>query len=169
MKPVPTLFEYVGGLPRLEELTSVFYDKVKTDDVLSPVFEHMSPDHPKLVAAFLAESMGGGVHYSKGMTSNEAMHQMVSHHLQKYLTEEQRRRWVLLLLDSADEIGFPDDPEFRSAFVAKIEWGTRIAVINSQFEENPVVPEDHIPVWGWGEVRGPYESVGSMCQFEVED
>ncbi len=28
--------------------------------------------------------------------------------------------------------GLPDDPEFRSAFAAYIEWGTRIAVTNSQ-------------------------------------
>jgi hemoglobin len=26
----------------------------------------------------------------------------------------------------------PDDPEFRSAFVAYLKWGTRLAVIRSQ-------------------------------------
>jgi len=28
-----------------------------------------------------------------------------------------------------DEVGLPSDPEFRSAFVAYLEWGHRLAVI----------------------------------------
>ena len=50
----------------------------------------------------------------------------------------------------------PDNPEFRSAFVAYIEWGSRVAVINSQpgAEVNVDAP---MPEWGWGEVHGPYE------------
>ena len=48
------------------------------------------------------------------------------------LTEAQRRRWMDLMIDTADEVGLPADPEFRSAFVAYLEWGTRLAVMNSQ-------------------------------------
>jgi hemoglobin len=49
----------------------------------------------------------------------------------------------------------PDDPEFRSAFVAYLEWGTRLAVINSQ--PGATVTEDApMPHWGWGEAKGPY-------------
>lgn len=33
---------------------------------------------------------------------------------------------------AADDAGMPDDPEFRSALVAYLEWGTRIALGNSQ-------------------------------------
>jgi hypothetical protein len=29
-------------------------------------------------------------------------------------------------------LGVPGDPEFRSALVAYLEWGTRLAVMNSQ-------------------------------------
>src|SRR5262249_55414347 len=46
-----------------------------------------------------------------------------------HLTEEQRRRRVQLLCDCADLGGLPADPEYRSAFVSYIEWGTRLAVI----------------------------------------
>ena len=34
-------------------------------------------------------------------------------------------------------MGLKSDPEFRPAFVGYIEWGTRIAVINSQLSEKP--------------------------------
>jgi hemoglobin len=62
---------------------------------------------------------------------------------------------MALLLDTADELGLPDDPEFRSALVGYLEWGTRLAVLNSQ----PGATVDEaaaMPRWGWGEVKGPY-------------
>jgi hypothetical protein len=48
----------------------------------------------------------------------------------------------------------PADPEFRSAFVAYVEWGTRLAVANSQPDATPP-PEAPVPRWGWGEAP-PY-------------
>lgn len=50
----------------------------------------------------------------------------------------------------------PDDPEFRSAFVSCTEWGSRLAVMNSQAGAE-VVEELPMPRWGWGEVGGPYQ------------
>ena len=61
-----------------------------------------------------------------------------------------------LLLDTADELNIPDDPEFRSALVGYLEWGSRLAVINSQ-PGAAVDPNAPMPKWGWGEVGGPYE------------
>ena len=37
-----------------------------------------------------------------------------------------------LIAECADEAGMPGDPECRSAFVAYIEWGSHLAVINLQ-------------------------------------
>jgi hemoglobin len=167
--PIPTLAAYAGGLPAFENLTACFYAKVVQDDLLAPVFAHMGADHPKHVAAFLAQCAGLGPVYSGDGSENAAMRQMVGEHLGRHLTEPQRRRWVELLIDAADQVGLPSDPEFRSAFMAKIEWGSRVAVMNSQLTENPVAPGDHLPRFGWGSVRGPYEVVGSICNFEVDD
>ena len=58
---------------------------------------------------------------------------------------------------TADEVGLKSDAEFRSAFVGYIEWGTRLAVINSQLTENPLDSNEPMPKWGWGETGGPYE------------
>ena len=81
---------------------------------------------------------------------------MIGKHIGKMLSEEQRQRWVRLLLQTADEVGLKSDPEFRSAFVGYIEWGTRIAVINSQLSENTMDRNEPMPKWGWGETGGPY-------------
>jgi hemoglobin len=59
-------------------------------------------------------------------------------------------------METADEIELPDDPEFRSAFVAYLEWGTRIAVLNSNAEGVSVSETEPMPKWGWGEPGGPY-------------
>ena len=70
------------------------------------------------------------------------------------ITEPQRRRWATLLMDAADEVGLPADPEFRAAFTSYIEWGTRIALSNSRAGATPPL-EAPMPHWGWG-VAPPY-------------
>jgi hemoglobin len=162
-KQIPTPYQYAGGVEKFEKLTDVFYGKVLLDEILEPLFRHMPPDHAKHVAHFLAEVLMGPKFYSTEF-GDDALRRMVGKHIGKHLKEEQRKRWVDLLLQSADEAGLPNDPEFRSTFVAHIEWGTRVALINSQLNENPTTDEDQIPEWGWGEVKGPYEIVGSLFQ-----
>jgi hemoglobin len=153
-KTVPTLYEWAGGMPAFEHLTEVFYDKVLKDELLEPVFKHMSPQHRQHVAHFIAEVFGGPKAYSEAEGSHFGM---VNKHLGKHLTENHRKRWVHLLLESVDELHLPDDPEFRSAFVGYIEWGTRIAVMNSQTDDLTMNPQEPMPRWGWGEVGGPYQ------------
>jgi hemoglobin len=82
---------------------------------------------------------------------------MVAKHIGRHLTNEQRKRWISLLLETADELNLPDDPEFRSAPVGYLEWGSRLAVINSAMSENPIGRDAPMPQWGWGEVKGPYD------------
>lgn len=153
-KPIPTLYEWAGGRESFEQLTERFYAKVQADEKLSEVFRHMSPAHAQHVAHFIAEVFGGGGLYTKGDGGSHA--KMVHHHVGKMLTEELRKRWLNLLLETADEIGLANDPEFRSAFVGYLEWGSRLAVINSQLPENPIQHNEPMPKWGWGETGGPY-------------
>lgn len=138
-----------------EKLFTVFYDKVLKDELLGEVFRNMSPDHVKHVAHFVAEVFGGEKLYS--IEDNGSHADMIGHHIGKMLTEEKRQRWVYLLLQAADEVGLKSDPEFRSAFVGYIEWGTRLAVINSQLTTNPMAKAEPMPKWGWGETGGPYD------------
>ena len=155
MEKVPTLSEWMGGHSRMEELMKKFYEKVLQDELLEPLFRHMSINHSRHVAQFITEVFQGPPLYTSERKGSHAL--MVAHHLNRHLTETQRKRWVGLLLDTADETGVPDDPEFRSALVAYLEWGSRIAVNNSVTTNNPIAEETPMPVWGWGEPKGPYQ------------
>lgn len=149
---VPTLYEWVGGSEALNRLTARFYQHVAQDALLAPVFAHMGADHPAHVAAFLGEVLGGPASYS---AEHGGHPHMIRQHLERHLTQSMRRQWVQLLLATADELQLPDDPEFRSALVGYLEWGSRLAVINSQ-PGAAVTEHAPMPKWGWGEVKGPY-------------
>ncbi len=156
MQEIPTLYEWTGDLETFENLFTVFYEKVLKDDLLKDVFKNMSPEHIKHVAHFVAEVFGGPKLYTGEENGSHA--KMIGKHIGKRLTEEKRQRWVQLVLQTADEVGLKGDPEFRSSFVGYLEWGTRIAVINSQLAENPMTHSEPMPKWGWGETGGPYIS-----------
>ena len=95
----PTLYEWAGGMPALQRLTAHFYERVRVDPVLATVFAQMPGDHPSHVAQFIAEVLGGPSTYSA--TRGGHPH-MITQHLNRHLTQERRRRWLELLLASAD-------------------------------------------------------------------
>jgi hemoglobin len=147
----PTLYDWGGGMEAFDRLTAAFYERVRKDDLLSPLFANMPDDHPHHVAMWLAEVFGGPAAYTEELGG---YHRMVSKHLGMVISEPQRARWVQLIGLAADDAALPSDPEFRSAFMAYVEWGTRIAHGNSQPGADPP-PEAPVPHWGWGEAP-PY-------------
>jgi len=147
----PSLYEWAGGADAFTNLCEAFYRLVLADDLLAPVFAHMDAQHAQFVATWLAEVFGGPERY---IAERGGYPHMLAKHMGRAFTETQRRRWVNLMMDAADEVGLPGDPEFRSAFTAYIEWGTRLAVQNSQPGADPV-QQAPVPRWGWG-VAPPY-------------
>lgn len=121
------------------------------DELLGTLFVHMDPSHPRFVAMWLGEVFGGPARYT---AERGGYPHMLRQHVGKAITEAQRRRWVNLLLDAADEVELPADPEFRAAFSGYLEWGTRLAVRNSAPDARPVTRAP-VPQWGWG-VAPPY-------------
>lgn len=146
---VPTLYDALGGTQALETLTIVFYDGIlgDPDPLLEPVFRGMDPDHPKHVAAWLAETFGGPRRYTEQHGGYE---HMVAAHRNRGLTEEQRCAWVARLVRTADEVDLTNDLDTRSAFVAYLEWGSRLAVMNSA-PGAKIIEHAPVPQWGWGE------------------
>jgi CDGSH-type Zn-finger protein/truncated hemoglobin YjbI/ferredoxin len=154
VKNPKTVYEWAGGLEALERLTARFYDKIlsEPDPVLEPVFRGMDAEHPRHVAAWLGETFGGPASYTH---HHGGYQNMVAKHRDRGLTETQRQRWLARLVETADEVGLPADPGFRSTFLAYLEWGTRIAVANSA-PGAAVVEHAPVPLWGWGQTP-PFE------------
>jgi truncated hemoglobin YjbI len=161
----PTMFEWAGGLPALTRMTRLFYERyVPEDPLLCPLFADMSPDHPERVAKWLGEVFGGPPCYSDEYGGYP---RMIGQHVGKELTEERRARWVALILRSAQDAGLPDDPEFRSAFASYIEWGSRLALENSQAGAKP--PQKMpMPKWDWGAAGPPGRRVSALSSPEDE-
>ena len=75
------------------------------------------------------EVLGGPAGYTERLGGYPAM---LAHHRDLGITAEQRFRFASLMSLAADDAGLPDDPEFRAALVGYLEWGTRLAMHNSQ-------------------------------------
>jgi truncated hemoglobin YjbI len=161
----PTLFDWSGGLPALIRMTRLFYENhVPADPMLAPLFANMSADHPERVAKWLAEVFGGPAYYSDEYGGYP---RMLSQHVGKHLTEAWRARWVALMAQSATEAGLPGDAEFRSAFVSYLEWGSHLAVENSQPDS---LPPQRMPMprWDWGTAGPPGNRVSALARAEQE-
>jgi hemoglobin len=104
------------------------------------------------VTTWWCEVFGGPAEYTERLGGYPVM---VAHHRDLGITAEQRFRFASVMSLAADDAGLPDDPEFRAALVGYLEWGTRIAMHNSQ--PGADVPQQApVPRWGWG-VAPPFE------------
>jgi hemoglobin len=149
----PTLFEWAGGQDAFRRLIGAFYDRVERDDLLARLFPGgVSDEHRAHVTDWWAEVFGGPATYTDRHGGYE---RMLAKHRGLGITPEQRFRFATLMSHAADDAGLPDDPEFRAAFVGYLEWGTRLALHNSQPDAD-VVPQAPVPRWGWG-VAPPYQ------------
>jgi hemoglobin len=149
----PTLYEWAGGTEAFRRLIDAFYDRVERDDLLSPLFPGgVTEEHRAHVTLWWAEVFGGPADYTTSLGGYE---RMLAHHRDLGITPDQRRRFAETMSRAADDAGLPDDPEFRAAFVGYVEWGTRLALANSQ-PDAEVVEQAPVPQWGWG-VAPPYQ------------
>ncbi|HEX6389997.1 MAG TPA: group II truncated hemoglobin [Solirubrobacteraceae bacterium] len=149
----PTIYEWGGGREAFARWLDAFYDLVEQEPDIAALFGGtVSAAHREHATAWWCEVMGGPATYTEQHGGYE---QMLAHHRDLAITPGQRLRFVTLLSQAADDAGMPDDPEFRAAVMAYAEWGSRLALHNSQpgaqvFEHAPV------PRWGWG-VAPPYQ------------
>ena len=149
---IPTIYDWAGGRPALERWLDAFYDRVEGDDLLSPLFGgRVSEEHRRNVTTWWCEVMGGPASY----TANQGGYEhMLAKHRGLGITPEQRLRFVTLLSRAADDAGLPGDPEFRAAIMGYAEFGTRLALHNSE-PGAQVAEHAPVPRWGWG-VAPPY-------------
>ena len=150
----PTIYEWGGGRDAFARWLDRFYDLIELEapDIAELFGGLVSAEHRDHVTDWWAEVMGGPATYSQERGGYE---HMLAQHKNLGITPGQRLAFVTLISRAADDVGLPADPEFRAALIGYAEWGSRLAMNNSQ--PGAEVPE-HAPVphWGWG-VAPPYQ------------
>ncbi len=93
-----TLFDLIGGLPTLETVHKIFYDKVYAHPWLGKFFEgHSQASIERRQTLFMAEKMGGPIEYMGKMPKMA--------HRQMYITDELFDLRQQLLAESLQEAG----------------------------------------------------------------
>ena len=149
----PSIFDWAGGREAFARWLNRFYDLVEQEapEIAAMFGGRVSEHHRTAVTDWWSEVMGGPAVYSEQRGGYE---HMVGRHENLSITGSQRLTFVTLLSRAADDVGLPADPEFRAALMGYAEWGTRLAMHNSQAGAQ-VAPHAPVPRWGWG-VAPPY-------------
>ncbi len=142
----PTLYEHAGGEEALHRLEQLFYDSVLRDPLLQPLFGEGQPQHVEHLTMFTAETFGGPDRFSREL----GFPHLIDVHRGLNITEEQGERFVALYLAAVDAAGLPDDAPFRTALREHVEFGTQVAMQNSNATTDAELhPLREVPHWTW--------------------
>ena len=143
---VPSLFEFAGGEVALHRLEATFYASVLADPLLQPLFGAGRPHHVDHLTWFTAESFGGPDRFSREV----GFQHLIDAHRGLKITEDQRQRFVDLYRRALDTANMPEDPEFRAAVMEHVEFGTLVAMQNSNAAcDEQLHPIRDVPRWTW--------------------
>lgn len=143
---MPTLLEFAGGVEAIHRLEDVFYSSVLRDPILQPLFGAGQPQHVEHLTAFTAESFGGPDVFTREL----GFAHLIDVHRGLKITEAQRLRFVQLYVAALDGADLPTDPDFRTAVVEHVDFGSRVAMQNSHATtEAELHPLREVPRWTW--------------------
>ena len=143
---MPSLFEFAGGEEALHRLESIFYASVLADPLLKPLFGDGKPEHVDHLTAFTVESFGGPDRFSREL----GFAHLIAVHRGLHIKEEQRTRFVELYMAAMDKAGMPKDESFRQAVREHVEFGSRVAMQNSNATADAELhPLREVPRWTW--------------------
>jgi hemoglobin len=143
---MPTLYEHAGGEEALHRLEQLFYDSVLRDPLLQPLFGNGKPQHVEHLTMFTSESFGGPDRFTREL----GFAHLIEVHRHLGITEEQRERFVELYMAALDQAGLPDDEPFRKAVREHVEFGSRVAMQNSNAKTDAELnPLREVPRWTW--------------------
>jgi hemoglobin len=143
---VTSLYEHAGGEQGIHRLEEIFYASVLRDPLLQPLFGEGRPEHVDHLTAFTAESFGGPPRFTRELGFSH----LIAVHRHLGITEEQRQRFIDLYMAAMDESGMPDDEPFREAVREHVEFGSMVAMQNSNAAgEADLYPLREVPRWTW--------------------
>lgn len=143
----PSLFEFAGGEPAFLALAAAHHVRCLQDPELNHPFSHpdQHPQHLERLAAYWAEVMGGPHRYSSAGGDQSGLQHM---HAGNGDMSDLGRRFVACFDLAVDDAGLPDDPGFRAALHAYMQWA-----VDDVLAYSPVgatVPAGlAMPHWSW--------------------
>lgn len=142
----PTLYEFAGGAPAILALAAAHHQRCLDDPVLNHPFSHPGhPEHVQRLAAYWAEVLGGPSAFSESCGGHSAMLHI---HAGMEAEDELGARFVACFVAALDDAGLPQDPEFRAAMRAYMEWA--VDEVMGYSPRDSVVPAElATPRWTW--------------------
>jgi hemoglobin len=143
----PSLYEFAGGDAAFLALAQAHHARCLADPELNHPFSHpdQHPQHIERLAAYWAEALGGPHVYSQSCGDQSTVVRM---HSGNGDMTDLVRRFVECFAQAADDAGLPDEPEFRAALRAYMEWA--VVEINAHPEQDAVIPDGlAMPHWSW--------------------
>jgi len=141
-----SIYEFAGGDVAFLALAAAHHERCLQDPELNHLFSHgVHPAHIENLAFYWAEVFGGPARYSELHGGHSAMLKI---HAREGSGEDFPKRFVACFMQAADDVGLPEDPEFRAAIRAYMEWA--VEEVDSYAPADAQVPQDlPAPRWGW--------------------
>jgi hemoglobin len=142
-----SIFSHAGGEEGIRRIVSIFYASIFEDPLLQPVFKRPVATHIDHLTAFLGEEFGGPPRYTRELGGFE---RIIAVHRPLKINRKQRERFVELFLNAVKEAGFAHDARFLATVRAAIEFGSYVALVNSNAKSDKELhPQRTIPQWEW--------------------
>ncbi len=128
-------------------LAAAHHARCLADPELNHPFSHpdQHPQHVERLAAYWGEVLGGPAVYSQSLSDQSSL---LAIHAGHGDMTDLGRRFVVCFAQAADDAGLPDDPEFRAALRAYMEWAVDDVLVYSP-EGSVVPPGAAVPRWSW--------------------
>ncbi len=142
-----TLYDVAGGGPAFLALAAAHHERCLADPELNHPFSHpgQNPQHVERLAAYWAEVLGGPPAYSQSLGDQTSLQQM---HAGNGDMTDLGRRFVECFVLAMDDAGLPDEPAFRAAMRAYMEWAVADVLTYSAVDAQ-VPPGIGLPHWSW--------------------
>ncbi len=142
----PSIFEFAGGEPAFLALAAAHHERCLADPELNHQFaQGINPEHIERLAAYWAEVFGGPPRYSESYGGHSGM---IGVHARQGAGPDYGPRFVACFMEAIDDVGLPDDPEFRTVLRSYIESATA-EVISYAPPDSEVPASMPTPRWSW--------------------
>jgi len=140
------MFDFAGGEQAFLALAAATHERCLQDPELNHPFSQTgNPQHVERLADYWAEVFGGPARYSESYGGHSGM---LGIHAGQGAGDDYGPRFVACFMQAADDVGLPDDPDFRAGLRSYMEWATK-EVISYSPSGSKVPAEQRVPRWSW--------------------